>query len=52
MPQMFPINWLILYIFFMTLFIMFIINNYFFSNLANKKNKKIFLKLNKLNWKW
>nr|YP_010718946.1 ATP synthase F0 subunit 8 [Nematus trochanteratus]YP_010718959.1 ATP synthase F0 subunit 8 [Nematus hequensis]WDQ45592.1 ATP synthase F0 subunit 8 [Nematus trochanteratus]WDQ45605.1 ATP synthase F0 subunit 8 [Nematus hequensis] len=52
MPQMFPINWLILYMYFLIIFLLFIINIYFFSNLNIKKNKKILLKMNKLDWKW
>nr|AQT38599.1 ATP synthase F0 subunit 8 [Megathymus yuccae yuccae] len=55
MPQMMPINWMMLFIIFIMIFIMFNILNYFIF-----KNKKIFNKNNNLtythkkknNWKW
>nr|WHU27715.1 ATP synthase F0 subunit 8 [Ancylis sativa] len=53
MPQMMPINWMMSFMFFISMFILFNIMNYFIFNLKlNKtmKNKKI-LKKN-FNWKW
>nr|AOY36206.1 ATP synthase F0 subunit 8 [Palpita nigropunctalis] len=53
MPQMMPINWIFSFIFFILIFIIFNIMNYYI--LINKNNKNIFLKkkLNKnLIWKW
>nr|YP_009555374.1 ATP synthase F0 subunit 8 [Triodia sylvina]AZU95911.1 ATP synthase F0 subunit 8 [Triodia sylvina] len=53
MPQMYPLNWIMLFIFFILIFIMFNIMNYY---IYLKKNKNIFKKLfsTKLNliWKW
>nr|YP_009294819.1 ATP synthase F0 subunit 8 [Parapoynx crisonalis]AMT85316.1 ATP synthase F0 subunit 8 [Parapoynx crisonalis] len=51
MPQMMPINWLISLFFFIILFILFNVMNYFiFTN----KNKIFIKKLEKYNliWKW
>nr|AYR05217.1 ATP synthase F0 subunit 8 [Cryptorhynchinae sp. 4 ACP-2013] len=51
MPQMAPMNWLILYIYFIMLFLMIIIFNYFSFMYKPKKfeTKKI---TKKINWKW
>nr|WNN67213.1 ATP synthase subunit 8 [Colasposoma dauricum] len=52
MPQMAPLNWLSLYIIFISLFVLFMIQNYFheikpFKLINNySKTKK------KINWKW
>nr|ARH54999.1 ATP synthase F0 subunit 8 [Dorytomus tortrix] len=51
MPQMAPLSWLSLYIFFTILFIMFVILNYFMflyppKTFSTKKTTK------KINWKW
>nr|YP_010166611.1 ATP synthase F0 subunit 8 [Hydroporus planus]ANJ70247.1 ATP synthase F0 subunit 8 [Hydroporus planus]QRV62702.1 ATP synthase F0 subunit 8 [Hydroporus planus] len=52
MPQMAPMNWLILYIFFSMTFIMFNFLNYYLF-LINKKNNNINKLLKKsFNWKW
>nr|AII02502.1 ATP synthase F0 subunit 8 [Doa sp. MJT-2014] len=53
MPQMMPINWLISFLFFIIIFIIFNIMNYFIFNVKfnNVSNKKIFKK-NKILWKW
>nr|YP_009001910.1 ATP synthase F0 subunit 8 [Neochauliodes bowringi]AFB20492.1 ATP synthase F0 subunit 8 [Neochauliodes bowringi] len=52
MPQMAPLNWLILFIFFIMLFILFNIMNYFLilpkSNLHSSYNMKNY----SLTWKW
>nr|YP_009537977.1 ATP synthase F0 subunit 8 [Athyma recurva]AYN60720.1 ATP synthase subunit 8 [Athyma recurva] len=54
MPQMMPINWILSLIFFITIFIIFNIMNYFIFNNKNinyiSKNKKL-LK-NNFYWKW
>nr|WDW20244.1 ATP synthase F0 subunit 8 [Bhutanitis mansfieldi] len=52
MPQMMPLNWLMYFFFFMMIFLMFNIMNYFiFIN----KNKNLSLKkmmFKNFNWKW
>nr|AXS64778.1 ATP synthase F0 subunit 8 [Jamesia sp. KM-2017] len=51
MPQMAPLNWLTLFIYFIFIFILFNIHNYFFINYTFKsstKEKKYF----KFNWLW
>nr|YP_010283898.1 ATP synthase F0 subunit 8 [Thosea sinensis]UEE83689.1 ATP synthase F0 subunit 8 [Thosea sinensis]UEK75804.1 ATP synthase F0 subunit 8 [Quasithosea sythoffi]ULA45466.1 ATP synthase F0 subunit 8 [Thosea sinensis]WCH63199.1 ATP synthase F0 subunit 8 [Thosea sinensis] len=54
MPQMMPINWMISLLFFILIFILFNIFNYYIINLKKNKlnniNKKFFFK--NLNWKW
>nr|UTS56486.1 ATP synthase F0 subunit 8 [Stomphastis thraustica] len=58
MPQMMPINWIMLMMFFIVNYLLFIIMNYYnmnfkFNNNNNNNNKinKIDLKKN-LYWKW
>nr|YP_010952518.1 ATP synthase F0 subunit 8 [Sataspes xylocoparis]WMQ52773.1 ATP synthase F0 subunit 8 [Sataspes xylocoparis] len=52
MPQMMPINWIISFFFFICIYILFnIMNYYIYSNLNNKKNHNKMFK-NNLNWKW
>nr|YP_009240863.1 ATP synthase F0 subunit 8 [Pseudargyria interruptella]AJZ71893.1 ATP synthase F0 subunit 8 [Pseudargyria interruptella] len=55
MPQMMPINWLISFIFFMLMFILFNIMNYYIFLYNNNNNKykmnSLFNKKNFL-WKW
>nr|YP_008757559.1 ATP synthase F0 subunit 8 [Batocera lineolata]AEV21654.1 ATP synthase F0 subunit 8 [Batocera lineolata]ATN28875.1 ATP synthase F0 subunit 8 [Batocera lineolata] len=51
MPQMSPISWLTLFIFFLMIFFIFNIMNYYIFNYNIKiqqKNKKLTL----FNWKW
>nr|WCR51090.1 ATP synthase F0 subunit 8 [Meiligma sp. GTI-94] len=53
MPQMMPINWMMSFFFFICVFILFNIMNYYIFNLKLndlKKNKKILSK--NFNWKW
>nr|QRV62665.1 ATP synthase F0 subunit 8 [Zaitzevhydrus formaster ulanulana] len=52
MPQMAPMNWLMLYIFFSVIFIMFNFMNYYMFLIYKKMkiSNKIFIK--KINWKW
>nr|YP_010263897.1 ATP synthase F0 subunit 8 [Spilarctia casigneta]AQX92086.1 ATP synthase F0 subunit 8 [Spilarctia alba]UIF93591.1 ATP synthase F0 subunit 8 [Spilarctia casigneta] len=53
MPQMMPINWLMSFFFFLLIYLIFnIMNYYIFNNLNNKKNMKINIKNKNLNWKW
>nr|YP_010968318.1 ATP synthase F0 subunit 8 [Parapoynx fluctuosalis]WNN67136.1 ATP synthase F0 subunit 8 [Parapoynx fluctuosalis] len=51
MPQMMPINWLISIFFFIIVFLMFNIMNYYIFINKNKITNKNFKKYN-LNWKW
>nr|YP_010587278.1 ATP synthase F0 subunit 8 [Allobaccha apicalis]WAB45758.1 ATP synthase F0 subunit 8 [Allobaccha apicalis] len=53
MPQMAPISWLSLFIFFSLIFIMFNLMNYFIYTPLSSKSKN-FNKIitNSMNWKW
>nr|YP_010701655.1 ATP synthase F0 subunit 8 [Sphaerophoria philanthus]UEK75600.1 ATP synthase F0 subunit 8 [Epistrophe lamellata]WCJ53216.1 ATP synthase F0 subunit 8 [Sphaerophoria philanthus] len=53
MPQMSPISWLSLFIFFSIIFILFNMMNYFIYTPNSSKSKKLF-NINKIsmNWKW
>nr|AYW52184.1 ATP synthase F0 subunit 8 [Lamiinae sp. 1 ACP-2013] len=51
MPQMAPLNWLTLFLFFIMMFLFYNIYNYFNFNYSTKKIK--FMKKSLLyNWKW
>nr|CCJ27920.1 ATP8 [Thaumetopoea aff. pityocampa ENA] len=55
MPQMMPINWLLSLIFFIYIFMMFNMMNYFIFNynFNNKNTNNFFKKINSLPaWKW
>nr|YP_010632182.1 ATP synthase F0 subunit 8 [Cybister brevis]WBP62296.1 ATP synthase F0 subunit 8 [Cybister brevis] len=53
MPQMAPMSWLLLYIFFSLIFIIINILNYYnFLKYPSQENQTIKIKTNKLNWKW
>nr|YP_010166585.1 ATP synthase F0 subunit 8 [Hydrocolus stagnalis]QRV62676.1 ATP synthase F0 subunit 8 [Hydrocolus stagnalis] len=52
MPQMAPMNWIILYFFFSITFIMFNFLNYYLFLINNKKNMNSKILKNMLNWKW
>nr|QRW36413.1 ATP synthase F0 subunit 8 [Sanfilippodytes vilis] len=52
MPQMAPMNWLILYIFFSIIFIMFNFINYYMFISESKLNNINKIMLKSLNWKW
>nr|AFH54404.1 ATP synthase F0 subunit 8 [Chaoborus flavicans] len=53
MPQMAPMNWLILFIFFLFIFILFNIFNFFiFTPLKNFKMTQNNHKTSSLTWKW
>nr|YP_009537782.1 ATP synthase F0 subunit 8 [Adelpha ethelda]AYN60486.1 ATP synthase subunit 8 [Adelpha ethelda] len=54
MPQMMPINWIFSLVFFITIFIIFNIMNYYIFNYKNINYISNYKKLmkNNLNWKW
>nr|WRO44990.1 ATP synthase F0 subunit 8 [Asiopodabrus sp. 'cheni'] len=53
MPQMAPLSWLNLFIFFITVFLIFNSLNYFYFNKSfNSKSKSINKNNIKTNWKW
>nr|WIM00451.1 ATP synthase F0 subunit 8 [Graphium agetes] len=53
MPQMMPINWIFLFFFFILIFIIFNIMNYYIFLIKNKYNHNLFKNLKKnFNWKW
>nr|YP_009691903.1 ATP synthase F0 subunit 8 [Thermistis croceocincta]QEG58709.1 ATP synthase F0 subunit 8 [Thermistis croceocincta] len=51
MPQMAPLNWLMLFLFFTIIFFLYIILNYYSSSYIPKSKKNIKIPLT-LNWKW
>nr|QQP21723.1 ATP synthase F0 subunit 8 [Strongylogaster xanthocera] len=55
MPQMYPLNWMILLIYFITIFFLFNIMNYFNPiklNISTYNLNKNFKKNTLMNWKW
>nr|YP_010615466.1 ATP synthase F0 subunit 8 [Dodona dipoea]WAT94136.1 ATP synthase F0 subunit 8 [Dodona dipoea] len=53
MPQMMPINWILSFLFFIIIFILFNIMNYYIFNYNFFKKINNFKKINKnMNWKW
>nr|YP_009333622.1 ATP synthase F0 subunit 8 [Thitarodes sejilaensis]ANM47905.1 ATP synthase F0 subunit 8 [Thitarodes sejilaensis] len=53
MPQMYPLNWIMLFIYFILVFILFnILNYYIYLNKSNKLNNNLLLKNTNLIWKW
>nr|YP_010616527.1 ATP synthase F0 subunit 8 [Vagrans egista]WAU48161.1 ATP synthase F0 subunit 8 [Vagrans egista] len=54
MPQMMPINWIFSLLFFILIFIMFNIMNYFIFKYKNNSNNIIKIKKNNslISWKW
>nr|YP_010134462.1 ATP synthase F0 subunit 8 [Heortia vitessoides]QWM93952.1 ATP synthase F0 subunit 8 [Heortia vitessoides] len=53
MPQMMPINWIMSFFFFIMIFILFnIMNYYIFINTNKNFDNKISLKKNNFIWKW
>nr|WMQ77939.1 ATP synthase F0 subunit 8 [Marumba cristata] len=56
MPQMMPINWIISLFFFICVYILFNIMNYYIyhPNINKKNNNKLLMycKNNYFNWKW
>nr|ASM41825.1 ATP synthase F0 subunit 8 [Olenecamptus subobliteratus] len=51
MPQMAPLSWLTLFIYFISIFFLFNIINFYMFNYTFKTTKKISTKIN-YNWKW
>nr|YP_010599791.1 ATP synthase F0 subunit 8 [Nola angustipennis]WAL04251.1 ATP synthase F0 subunit 8 [Nola angustipennis] len=52
MPQMMPINWMLSFMFFLIMFLLFnIMNYYIFYNIKQKNNTNNF-KMKNFNWKW
>nr|AQP29226.1 ATP synthase F0 subunit 8 [Microtermes sp. B TB-2017] len=52
MPQMMPMEWMMLYTLFLTTFLMFNIMNYFNQPPNKTTESKISIFTTKLNWKW
>nr|WBK02865.1 ATP synthase F0 subunit 8 [Inocellia (Epinocellia) sp.] len=52
MPQMAPMNWLILYIIFIMLYLLFMTKNYYLLKINFKSMNMKSLSLNKNFWKW
>nr|YP_010895265.1 ATP synthase F0 subunit 8 [Sterphus plagiatus]WJW73830.1 ATP synthase F0 subunit 8 [Sterphus plagiatus] len=53
MPQMYPINWLSLYLLFSLIFILFNMMNYFIYLPSTSKSKELSkMDTPSLNWKW
>nr|QRV62384.1 ATP synthase F0 subunit 8 [Deronectes doriae] len=52
MPQMAPMNWLTLYLFFLFILIMFNFMTYYMFLLKNKFNIKNKIYSNNFSWKW
>nr|YP_009244979.1 ATP synthase F0 subunit 8 [Endoclita signifer]AMR73723.1 ATP synthase F0 subunit 8 [Endoclita signifer] len=53
MPQMYPLNWIMLFMFFIFIFILFnILNYYIYLNKSNILNNSFSLKKNNFSWKW
>nr|YP_010329775.1 ATP synthase F0 subunit 8 [Actebia praecox]UNP54512.1 ATP synthase F0 subunit 8 [Actebia praecox] len=53
MPQMMPINWLISFFFFLLIYLIFnIMNYYIFNKKIMNKNNNLSIKLKNFNWKW
>nr|ALO76568.1 ATP synthase F0 subunit 8 [Melyridae sp. 'Dasytidae' GENSP01] len=51
MPQMSPMNWVLLFIMFSIIFLVINANNYFMLKYTPLFTKKSLMK-NKINWKW
>nr|YP_010384307.1 ATP synthase F0 subunit 8 [Hemisquilla californiensis]UGW52185.1 ATP synthase F0 subunit 8 [Hemisquilla californiensis] len=52
MPQMSPLLWLNLYIFFFSVFVLFIVMSYFTYSPIMKEEKTLSLSKQQMNWKW
>nr|YP_009924921.1 ATP synthase F0 subunit 8 [Osmylus fulvicephalus]QNH69893.1 ATP synthase F0 subunit 8 [Osmylus fulvicephalus] len=52
MPQMAPINWLTLFIYFTSVMFLFSVMNYFIVYYAPPVSKSMFYSTNSLTWKW
>nr|YP_009995236.1 ATP synthase F0 subunit 8 [Ochthebius plesiotypus]QNP09613.1 ATP synthase F0 subunit 8 [Ochthebius plesiotypus] len=52
MPQMAPMNWMMLFLMFSMIFMLFNSMNYFSFIYNNKNKSKLTNNKNKINWKW
>nr|YP_010004083.1 ATP synthase F0 subunit 8 [Gryposmylus pennyi]QNR01163.1 ATP synthase F0 subunit 8 [Gryposmylus pennyi] len=52
MPQMAPINWLTLFLYFSFIYLLFNCLNYFIFLYKAPLPKKMVFSINSLNWKW
>nr|YP_009967175.1 ATP synthase FO subunit 8 [Chalcidica minea]APO08593.1 ATP synthase FO subunit 8 [Chalcidica minea] len=53
MPQMMPINWIFMLLFFILIFFLFNIMNYYIFTFNNMNNSiKKMIKIKNFNWKW
>nr|YP_010554998.1 ATP synthase F0 subunit 8 [Phthiridium szechuanum]UYP50978.1 ATP synthase F0 subunit 8 [Phthiridium szechuanum] len=52
MPQMFPMNWLLIYITFIIIFLLYLIKIYFSFIQKIPNNYKMKMFKYKINWKW
>nr|QZK22172.1 ATP synthase F0 subunit 8 [Amitermes sp. QLD_277] len=52
MPQMMPMEWMMLYITFLATFLMFNIMNYFIQSPNKQTKTKKIISMHKINWKW
>nr|AIY61597.1 ATP synthase F0 subunit 8 [Dolichorhinotermes longilabius] len=52
MPQMMPMEWMMLYTFFLSTFLMFNILNYYMNTKTGEKKMKKIINQTSLNWKW
>nr|YP_006503990.1 ATP synthase F0 subunit 8 [Macrotermes subhyalinus]AFM92490.1 ATP synthase F0 subunit 8 [Macrotermes subhyalinus] len=52
MPQMMPMEWMMLYMMFLITFLMFNIMNYFNQSPNSQEKNKSTITSNKMNWKW
>nr|YP_009667292.1 ATP synthase F0 subunit 8 [Phryganopsyche latipennis]APQ47893.1 ATP synthase F0 subunit 8 [Phryganopsyche latipennis] len=52
MPQMMPLNWIMLFVYFLFMFYLFIIMNYFISSPENNFFLTSTKKINKFSWTW
>nr|ASY98031.1 ATP synthase F0 subunit 8 [Heterochaeta sp. JZ-2017] len=52
MPQMMPLNWFFMFLFFSNMFIMFNMMNYFSSIIQSNPKSYIKTSLKFLTWKW
>nr|YP_003204942.1 ATP synthase F0 subunit 8 [Ditaxis biseriata]ACO92606.1 ATP synthase F0 subunit 8 [Ditaxis biseriata] len=52
MPQMSPLNWWFLFLYFLIIFVMFNIMNYYIITYNNPSSSKMSFIKKTLNWKW
>nr|YP_009110214.1 ATP synthase F0 subunit 8 [Nomophila noctuella]AIW64976.1 ATP synthase F0 subunit 8 [Nomophila noctuella] len=52
MPQMMPINWILSFFFFIIIFIIFNIMNYYIFDIKSNKTNNFSFKKKNLIWKW